>query len=503
MKTIANSEFFRTVFEQERKRFEKNFNGKAKLNAKVKSSLSKDSYSLRLAGGECWLEGGAEAALLQGLSFLDVALMSGHLGDYLGERKSRYPCRWLFLDQTPEALSEEQLCKRILQLGCNGVIVHEVPENIEVFKRLGIKLILIASQPDACPFDSGWTSLVEIHPFVDGIYWKGTYHQPHFLHHPQARDVLQLDLAIKEVKALESLVGESCLLIYEIDPATPACRIPELMDEIGLKTLLSFSSVAGSPSSIHSGPHSLWNLLRQLPDTSAARLLPIINMGSVDQGDGLWPTIPLELLEFTLSHMRRHSFGGVIAMTRYLSEPGTFLDASLWTAGHSLWGQHPPSLLLESWCSAYHPSLSSLELLRGLWNLAKQLSALEDIKEGPAEEYRLISESIIAQINGVQRLFEYCQEDRTPSIQDYFTYFSRDARKKIMYFLQQRRAPVVNVINGDDLSESFWTTVQQERSPGLTNSAQVSLLEVPQKGEEGSVMRQIYREVVNSTLQNF
>lgn len=486
MKTIANSQFFRILFERQKQVF----SNELFLNLYVKTSMPAMAYKLTHAEGACKLEADSEGVLLQGMGLVDVAIKSGHLGDYLGEKQAAFPCRWIHY---PGSYDEEVLCGRLLQMGYNGVIVDQLPEAPKMFSDLGIQIIWKPDAPELTPLDQDWDPGLGSLDHVQAIYWKGTYMDPVYNKHPAARDDLQIDLALREVQALEALIDDRCSLIYEIDSSSQIHWIPELMDSVGNKTLISFSAIDGKPTEDHKDYHPLWKLLRELPDTSATRLLPILNMGGVDQGEGVWPIIPIGLLEYTMNHMRRQPFAGAVVMTRHLSKQGTFLDGALWTAGHALWGEHSPSLLLETWCKAFHPSLASLEVLADFWKVGRRLSELKEVRTTTTEECRSLSESLIGELNRLQILVDKGCDQK---VRDYFVYFARDARRKILHFLQVNHAPMVNVLNGDDLLESFWTVIQQSGGSGLTSGAKVTVLEKPQKGEEGSVMRQIYNEVV-------
>ena len=486
METIANSQFFQIAFEERKDAFS--------LDAAIIRSLPRDYFRLSLDQGKVKLEGGSESALLQGMGLLDAVVPSGHIADYLGDHQAECSCRWLY---PMGDYDEEALCRRLLQLGYNGVIVDHIPSNIQIFKELDIQIVLTVDTPEATPLDNEWDPGLEDLEGVDAVYWKGSYGSERYLHHPNARDDLMIDLAMREVQALEEAIKGRCGLVYELDPVAPIHWVPELMDAVGEKTMISFSALNGSPTEDHLDHHPLWKLLRELPDTSATRLLPILNSGGVCQGEGLWPVVPLEMIDYAKIHMRRQPFGGAVVMTRYLSQPGTFLDAALWTSGHSLWGGYPPRLLLETWCKTYHPSLVSLELLGDIWKVSRRLSGLKAVGARPTEECRMLSESLIGELNRLQGEADRCEGD----ICDYYTYFARDARRIVLHFLQTHHAPMVNVLNGDDLEASFWTAIQQGSGSGLGTGAKVSVLHEPQKGDAGTPMRRIYEDVT-MTLGN-
>lgn len=492
MKTIANSQFFRTAFEKWAAGFAQRHPEAQAVKFTVKPSLEPESFHLSLQEDGTHIDSGSAAAALQGAGLWEPAFASGDWADYIGAHQAAYPCRWLHIQEKYDA---EYLCKRLLQMGYNGALFEEVPENRGIFKEMGIALVLLAKKPDATPFDTEWQPDLENLDGVDAVYWKGSYTSENYRNHPNARDDLMIDLALKEVQAVEEAIRGRCPLVYELDPDGPVHLIPELMDSVGNQTMISFSALNGKPTDDHLDYHPLWKLLRELPDTSATRLLPILNIGGVEQGEGFWPVIPLDLIDFVITHMRRQPFGGAVVMTNYLSKTGTLLDGALWTAGHSLWGSLPPRLLLETWCKAFHPSLSSLELLGDIWKVSRRLSGLHAVGERTTEEYRMLSESLIGELNRLHGVVESYDDSRTPSIKEYFTYFARDARRLVLHFLQTRHAPMVNVLNGDDLQESFWTVIQQSGRPGIGSGAKVSVLKTPQAGSEGSAMRQIYEEV--------
>ncbi|CCB90909.1 putative uncharacterized protein [Waddlia chondrophila 2032/99] len=488
METIANSQFFRTAFEKGQSDFVQRSSNGPVFDAAIKPSLAKESYHIHLQGSNVCIEGGSAAAIFQGAGLWEAAFASGHGADYLGKHEATYPCRWLY---PKKKFEEKYLCKRLLQMGYNGVVLEQYPNHLQVFKKFGLEVALLAKAPDSTPFDAGWNPVFENLEGIQAVYWKGTYNSEKYLHHPMARDDLMIDLALREVKAVEEAIQGRCALVYELDPRSSIHWIPEFMDGVGEQTMVSFSALNGNPIDHHLGYHPLWELLRELPDTSATRLLPILNVGSVGQGEGFWPVIPLDLIDFAAAHMRRQPFAGAVVLTSFLSRPGTFLDGALWTAGHALWGEYAPRILLETWCKAYHPSLASLELLGDIWKAMRRLSGLQAVGKCSTEECRSFSESLVGELNRLQRTADECKG----SIQEYFTYFARDARRQILHFLQSRHAPMVNVLNGDDLQESFWTAIQQSGGPGFGSGAKVSILSTPQKGSEGSAMRRIYEEV--------
>ncbi len=493
MNTIANSEILRTVLQQIPESFAEEHPQGPELCLKMREGRRAEGYTSSYQQGVLTIVGNNASSLIHGVATLSVAVKSGHFPDFLGERKPRYPLRPLHYCREWEGISKEKVCLRILELGYNAIIVETLPKDPQLFKDFGIKIILKMKAPKATPFDSEWSLSSISMEHIEAVFWDATYMEPEFLKHPSARDFLQMDLALLEIQRLEETLPAECQIIYALPQMKSYEAVPSFLDEVSTRVLIAFSSMNGA--------HPLWELLRESPDSSTTPLLPILNMGTVDQGEGLWPLIPLDLLEQAHDRMKRHRFLGAIILTKDLPKQGTFLDGSLWVAAQTLWGELTPSLLLETWCKAYHPSLSNLELLRDLSRVGKRLSALEDLGELKTEECRIYSESLISEINRLQVEISSIKKEPSPSIVDYFTYFARDARRKILHFLQANHAPMVNVLNGDDLLESFWTAIQQGGGSGLTSGAKVTLFNHAEKGEEGSAMRQIYDEVRCACLQ--
>lgn len=87
------------------------------------------------------------------------------------------------------------------------------------------------------------------------------------------------------------------------------------------------------------------------------------------------------------------------------------------------------------------------------------------------------------------------QENRRPSISDYVTFFVRDVRRILFHCLQFFHISLADVLNGEEMLESFWTRISQTNSQGAFSRAQVTFLKEPQKGKKGTVMRKIYEEI--------
>lgn len=501
MNTIANSEILRKVLQNFSNSFSKENPNGPKLLVKVRGGELSEGYSSSYYQGVLTVEGNDPRSLIHGIATLNVAVKSGHLSDFLGDRKPRYELRPLHYCRELEGVCEEKLCQRILELGYNAIILETEPENPQLFKEFGIKTIFKRKALEGTPFDKDWALSPVNMEAVDAVYWEATFMEPEFLKHKDARDFLQMDLALFELQRLERELNGVCEILYALPKMHSYNAVLEFIDEVSTQTTIVFSAVHGDPTEDHSDPHPLWDLLRESPDASATTLLPILNMGAVKQGEGLWPLIPLDLLEQSNDHMRRQPFTGAIVLVKDLPNPGTFLDGSLWIAAQTLWGTLTPSLLLETWCKAYHPSLSNLELLRDLRKVGKRISALKEIVEMKTEESHIYSESLISEINRLQMKVDGLKSEGKGSIKEYFIYFARDARRQILHFLQVNHAPMVNVLNGDDLLESFWTAVQQGGGADLRAGAKVKLFDQPIEGDEGSVMRQIYDEVRRTCLQ--
>lgn len=482
-----------------------------------------------------------------------VGEKSGHLGEFTGVCKPRFPLRplWLRCDRKM-ALSKEAaihlpsflvdrgkeefftFCRRLYELGFNAVIlgaygdmfVEELPKDhfeqiadlCELFHSLGIKVIL---KPDfllpegmvPTPFNKEYIRWLEqsffrMAPLIeksDGLFWSSAFTHKKFHHERSALSATQQELATAEARLIERLLQEKAPLIYYLPVESQAMAkrqepwLLEFIDDLAEATLFSFSAVRGAPTHDHLSPHPLWQLLRQSPEVSAAAFLPLMNFGGVGIGEGLWPNIPFDLLEGFLANCRRHHFSGVVGLASQLPKAGSLLDGALWVAGQSLWSDRAPPHLLESWCRAYRTDVTSThEFVVAMRKGREALVALSavlagDVPHFKAADYCLVGDQLIAQLNAFDRLCKAINRptDGRVTISDYSTFFVKEAKRILMHFMQTYQIPSKELIAGDDRQKGFWTEfVSAKESSGDS----LRILTCPNSGALGSPMEKIYQE---------
>ena len=264
--------------------------------------------------------------------------------------------------------------------------------------------------------------------------------------------------------------------------------------------MVAFAAVSGDPVLDHLDPHPFWDVLRQSLDVCYTSLLPIINIGAVHQGECLWPTLTLDLIEKYALRCERHRFVGVLSLVPLLPKPGSFLWCNLWVSSQVFWGQTRSDLLAETWFEAFRPELKCSQFvsaMREIRQITVELSRLRHLAdkkrdgEISSEECRARAESLLIRLKQLQLFMEKTDDKQNDalSLHDYFTFFARDARRVIQHFLQVYHVSVGNFFGDEDRLESFWTeSVNTAGGAGI-------FCEEPKRGEEGTLMRKIYEEV--------
>ena len=104
-------------------------------------------------------------------------------------------------------------------------------------------------------------------------------------------------------------------------------------------------------------------------------------------------------------------------------------------------------------------------------------------------------------MSSLQDLFLTIQKEKThasPSLLDYFTFFYRDIRRYILHFLQKQNLSCAHILIGQDLLPSFWSSALQNAPHGIRNHLQIQFHEQAFKGDDGSLMQQIYKQNTRS-----
>jgi len=522
----------------------------------------KEAFSCQYAGGTISLEAETALSAAFGIHQIIAGVGSGHYLEFLGEWQSRFALRplWLGCDcevtlipaktkngvgiNLPAFLWDEKssldsFCERVIQLGYNSVLLgsrkgmfgailgDEENFNLEqvcsAFHEYGLKVILkpnimpINKAIGRSPIDHLYVSAIQHSlrefiqkvPSLDFLFWEGDFLHPECRQHPSVYNLTLAEIVTAEVHMLEEALEGKIPLIYYVPSVDlvmskqQSVWMPALCDEINISTTLAFSAVAGAPFADHLSPHPFWEKLRKCSDPSAIKLMPIVNLGGVQQGEGFWPALTLDLVDKFIGRCRGHHFGGAITLANHLPALGTLQDCCLWVASQYMWKERPTSLLAETWFLTYRKDLDYgcfVEPLKNVREIVIELSRLRSLnnekqREGmTSEECRLLAESLLIRLKYLQMQFAKEEKKRVkraerPSYFEYFTYFARDARRIIANAAQCFNETLPRSMTNEDPQDGFWTKGDSGFRPG-----KAVFLDQPQQGTPRSRMEMIYRE---------
>ncbi len=514
-----------------------------------------ETFFCHYAGGTLHLKAESSIAAVYGLQQLEMGIKSGHQAECEGEWTPRFPLRPLWIGcghdieltsrvgiSLPVALlqiedgSLDRFCRRLLELGYNSVIFgsHEnafrpqskpqfvaagsIKPQLDLMHDYGLKVILKPhfhiSSPQ-CSQDPSYIAairqclkdLLQELPSIDFVFWEASVKHSDSHQSLLMRDATYYDLIKAEAKIVEeSLQGKASLIFYasSYDHQTAERQtawLSELCDDVGDKTIIAFSAVCGLPWADHLPPHPFWKELRRSPDCSATPLMPIVNIGCVHQGEGLWPTLTLDLVEKYYQRCERHRFAGVIGLANQLPAKGAMLECNLWVASQALWKPNSATLSAETWFQAQRPDLdftSFADQLKEIRMLAIDLSFVRSLQAErrrdaiSGDERRALADSVWARLRRLQTAFDIgektgAKHSERPTHAEYFMYFLVDARRILTSFIRNFHISLPHVRCEEDAQPGFWTRHSHD-------SAMLNFLEQPQKGQPGTRMAQIFSE---------
>lgn len=491
-------------------------------------------------GGTVHLTAHSSLAAAYAAYQLKAALQSDSLGSWLGERTPSFPQRWLWLVGSqpitvgeglqvafPYNLEElhlekqaSKIAKRLISLGFNGLIIGG-----DLGSEAGIKNEKMLSDlihylhnyelKIAVKFSTG-TDVASLAALlkknkIDALLWESIFP----LQQGPAKSNTLLDLHREELGKIEKvLYPYGCSLLYYIpSPNNLTAKIHAsifntLSDEAGNKTTITFSPVSGAPFLDHLLPHPFWDTLYKRQASCATPLLPLLNMGSLSLGEGLWPAPPLELIQRFMPSNSRHNFGGAIVLTKYLPCSGTPLDASLWITGHALFHKAlSVDMLTIMWLKAFQPEMAQQLWLQGCSycrQAVKELYYLIDsYKFYESKGRELFSrtelssrvETSFYNLQAARQQFtkisQPSQQRAGANLAEYFRYFSRDLQRLLAMTTRGRNILLPKF--ADDKGPSFWT-----KEGG--GKEQTSLLSQPHIDEKIETLHQIFLE--NNCFRN-
>ncbi len=514
-------------------------------------------YEAACRAGELEIIGGDDLDLSYGLAQALVGLLSGHREEFLGSHRPHLSRRVLWMrgntmcqivpgltTAVPQALvgpkGAETIARwasRIVEFGFNTIIFGGgslVPENptstaalaniLSLFKDYGLTVglrISLSGRPSdsRCPFDpdyrqkiaEAFKGMVSEGVSPDLILWESQLLHPSFLSHSQASDALLFEVAQAEVHLLEQVLPTSTTLIFYLPVGgrdfveQHTHGILSLCDTVGESTIIAFPAVAGEPERDHLPEHPVWDALRRYGEPSATPLLPVVNVGAVGQGDGLWPALTCEVLERYSDHQFRAPFAGIMALVDEIPQGNGFLACNLWVAGQVLWHQRPPARLIETWFDAYRPDLqyrSHIQALKLAREVVLDLSHLADIKASLSRPTQAALspahiDLLAARLRLLDQLFRFDSEvsqGLNSSMADYFHYFSRDAWCLLHWHLDRLRLPAPGVAAAVDHSGGFWTSIKAQGGRNVPGGATVTCLDSPRWISEDARMGLVFHE---------
>lgn len=354
---------------------------------------------------------------------------------------------------TPSRYSSSDLAERTRALGYNGLAVKESVGGI------------FWIQP-VTTLDEAATSR------ADGILWQSAWRNAEG---GEFIDKTHLEWLQEELEKVEHLLKKGQRLFFYIPGKEGAEWLSDLNLTAKKNTTLLFSAVAGEPTEALKEPHPCWK--KEDPT-----LLPIFNFGMIDQGGGLWPTLPYELYERYLIRLQGKANAGFLTLTSSLPGGKGFLQCSLSLAAEMHQTSRAPELLIEEWFQKHRPELlpfhqeGTLRTLRGL-----ALDLKQPITSLPSETLRAWLEGLAARLN----VLELTVTGEKGELTDYVVYFIRDAKRLLQHKAQSAHISFHSTQGIDDLLDGFWTR---------HSSSKIILLDHPYSGKPGSRMEVIYRE---------
>lgn len=500
----------------------------------ISAGLS-ESYHASYAAGMITIKAHSYLGAIHALQRIEVGIASHHLLDFLGEAAPCYKIRPLWFKQSIKPLESDSqkmhsFCKRILELGYNAVLIENWendPSLKSFFHQLhgyGLKLIIKPAlfnrkEESVSPISNHYRLFIKdffhvLPQTFDYLFWESSWQHPEFTADPSAETFTLPELVLAEARLIQKHMQDKDLIFYvpaadENAAQQAALWMPSLADDLGKKSILAFSAVAGDPHSSFLPPHPFWEQLRQKLHPSTAALMPILNVGCSKMGEGLWPVLAYDVVDEFRARCRHGFFVGIVSAATQLPGEGGFHECNLWVASQSYWNQQiPVSLLVETWFCAFRSDWNLTivaPLLEQIRSLSKRLEFLKYLTHEKhrdkisSPECRSFAESILVQLKEIEMQLEKEEKKRWKKIErttlfEYFTFFAADARRIIRYVMQCFNIAISLTDEESESKESFWTTMDHKSGQGARSSSKVVFLTSPNPGAPGSRMNRIYQE---------
>lgn len=361
-------------------------------------------------------------------------------------------------------LAAEEIGIRALDLGYNGVVSTTYCKGISWIKPIAA-LDAIGEKPDY-------------------FLWSSRWKDEDFFHRPGNERWTRAEIVALEMEEVEKAIPKSSRLIFVLPGEEKIEWVYHLAKMTGPKTCLAFSPYFGEPICDFLPPQVLWRKVVEGEEFCGTPLLPILNTGMVDQGGGLWPTLPFDLFDRFYGQIPSLGFNGAIALTPTIPKGAGFLHCALWVGARLLQQEVAPDKRVAEWFYKFRNEFDyfkSALLLRNLRTLALETTVLKHLKGKKLgnEESRALLEGLHSKLQALQ----YSIEQECVSLLDPFIFFARDVRRSMSYFASQHN--VSYSTHPDEALDSFWT---------LKSGSKVSFLSEPNRGAPGSKQESIFMD---------
>ena len=352
----------------------------------------------------------------------------------------------------------------------------------QAFHRFGVRLVYrpkLQKKPGEDGFIEDLENFCHFVGDLDGIYWRSEINNPDYNEYPYTNTYQ--DLLLEEHRQLKEAVAHVLpdpLLYYEIpySPKGNSISLLEIQKELPIDTHLVFSPFKGDAYEDHAPYQSLWNELKQQKHPSATPIAPIINAGGINQGEGLWPSLPLDLLTF----LSQQTLTSAVVVTHALPAATGLLEASLWITGQMLWHGNSPTDWFRIWAKSSHWNSSEDLTIPFLTSMRRLCLLLSEIKSILKKESKVKTDVWRLRVEGFLAELNYWDKQALPAQWKSLLFpFARDARRLIFFALQQWNIPMGNVLGGEDIKEGFWTDISEVSTQGFGGAAKITLREFP------------------------
>lgn len=215
-------------------------------------------------------------------------------------------------------------------------------------------------------------------PFLDGVVWVSQS----AVERKNENDTLSEQIQ-KEIREAEQRVGKQSSLIFYL----PFCdrlrgwhhkkMFSDLCLALQKETTLAFPLIGGHPSDDHLPLHPFFNEMEK--ELHATRLLPVLNTGSIFQGEGKWPSLCYEVFEVISRQELSQRFCGLVSLVCQWPERNDFLSCNLWIASQLQMKKNSSEALLQCWWKSHHPEVNYQKikpLLKKIRTVSIELSNL-------------------------------------------------------------------------------------------------------------------------------